>query len=272
MADVSSWTAGASAPVVRPVAGFNARGCWALFGKEVLRFLKIFPQTVLSPVVMSLLFFAVFQVGPKAAGAGDPTYPAFLATGLVMMAVLQNAFFNSAGALILSKIQGNIVDLIMAPLSPVEWTLAYGMAGVVRGLVVGIVSVAALAFFVDLPLASVGVAFFFCVFGSLVMALIGFVVGLWGDSFDAIGTVQNFVIMPATFLSGTFFPISSLPGVWGVVGRCNPFFYLIDGFRYGFLGQAEGSPWVGGVVLLVVTAALFALSVRMVAKGSTIKK
>jgi ABC-2 type transport system permease protein len=265
--------------VLRSFGRFNARGFATLLWKEIYRFLKVYPQTVLAPVVAALLFFTTFSFahpeshGPMQAGGavGGVSYSVFLASGLVMMTIIQNAFFNTSGSLILSKLQGNIVDLVMAPLSPFEWVLAYGLGGVARGLFVGLLTLAVLALVTDLPLLSPLFALIYAVGASLLMSILGFIVGLWGDSFDHIGTVQNFIIMPATFLSGTFFSIAILPPPWGLVSRMNPFFYMIDGFRFGFTGVTEGSLLFGLAFIALMNVVLFWIAYKMVASGMKLK-
>jgi len=260
-------------PRLHEITGTNWRGLWTLTNKEVRRFLKIWMQTVISPLVMTLLFYAVFAVatngGPRMI-EGVP-FARFIIPGLIMMAMAQAAFMNGSASLILSKVQGNIVDLLMAPLSPFELTLGYVLSGLVRGLVVGAVSYGAMALLTPLPFFNVWYALYYAVMGSLMLSLIGVITGVWGRDFDHMGTIQNFIIMPATFLSGTFFSAASLPKAWAWTCTLNPFFYMIDGFRYGFTGHADSGIWGGMAILLFINLALFDIAYWMFARGTNLK-
>ena len=228
-------------------------GLWTLLYKELLRFWKVGMQTILSPLVTTLLYLLIFshvmaahvQVYP---GVG---YTAFLIPGLVMMAMLQNAFANSSSSLIQSKMSGNIVFLLLPPLAYWQFFTAYVAAAIVRGLVVGLgVGLAGLWF---TPVALAGCA---------MLGTLGIITALWADSYDQMATVQNFIILPLTFLSGVFYSIHSLPAFWQALSRYNPFFYLIDGFRYGFFGVSDVSPDLG---LLIVGTCFLALSLATLA-------
>ena len=234
-------------------------GLWTLFYKELLRFWKVSLQTVLSPLVTTLLYLLIFshvlaahvQVYP---GVG---YTAFLIPGLVMMAMLQNAFANSSSSLIQSKMAGNIVFLLLPPLAYWEFFVAYVAAAVVRGLVVGLGVGLAGLWFTSVPLAHPLWIVLFALVGCAMLGAVGIVTALWASGYDQMAAVQNFVIMPLTFLSGVFYSINSLPPFWQALSRYNPFFYLIDGFRYGFFGVSDVSPVLG---LLIVGACFLALS------------
>jgi len=262
-------------PVVSSVRVFglvNWRGLWTLTVKENLRFLKIFPQTVLSPLVMTLLFYAVFVMGVGGAHKiGSVSFINFVIPGLVMMSVAQSAFINTASSLILSKLQNNLVDVLMPPLSPFELTLGYSIAGLVRGVLVGAVSLGVLALLTPLPLYSVPVILYFAVMGALMLSLMGLITGIWGDKFDHLGGIQSFIIMPATFLSGTFFTITSLPEKWQFACLVNPFFYMIDGFRGGFTGVFDGPLWGGIAYLFLINLFLFNVAYWMFARGTGLK-
>ena len=261
------------APAVRHFGLLNWRGMGTLAFKEVHRFLKIPGQTLISPLVMTLLFYAVFAMGmgPQAK-AGNVSFLAFIIPGLIVISMAQSAFMNTAASLILSKIQENIVDVLMAPLGPIELTIGYAFGGVMRGLLVGGLSYGLLSLLTPLPLAHPLIALFFAIMGTLMLSLMGVLTGIWGDKFDHMGAVLNFVIMPATFLSGTFFTIDSLPESWRFVCTMNPFFYLIDGFRYGFTGTADSFLWGGMALLLIVDLVLFTLAYWMFAHGTFLKK
>ena len=239
-------------------------GLWTLFYKELLRFWKVSLQTVLSPLVTTLLYLLIFshvlaehvQVYP---GVG---YTAFLIPGLVMMAMLQNAFANSSSSLIQSKMAGNIVFLLLPPLAYWEFFAAYVAAAVVRGAVVGLGVGLAGLWFAPLVLAHPMWMLAFALSGCAMLGAVGIITALWAGSYDQMAAVQNFVIMPLTFLSGVFYSIHSLPPFWQALSRYNPFFYLIDGFRYGFFGVSDVSPSLG---LLIVGTCFLALSLATLA-------
>ncbi|HBM90907.1 MAG TPA: multidrug ABC transporter permease [Rhodospirillaceae bacterium] len=260
-------------PKVREIGSVNWRGLWTLIVKEVERFVKISIQTIVSPLVMTVLFYAVFSVsmGSGERMVGGVPFLEFLIPGLVIMSMAQSSFFNTASSLILSKLQGNLVDVLMPPLSPLELTIGYALGGVLRGLAVGIVAFAVMSFFYPLNLPHPAFALYFAVMGSLMLSLIGLITGLWGDRFDHLGAIQNFVIMPATFLSGSFFSIQELPKGWDLACTLNPFFYMIDGFRYGFTGHADASVYNGIAFLLIINMALFNVAYWMFNTSSKIK-
>jgi ABC-2 type transport system permease protein len=223
------------------------RGFYTLFYKELLRFWKVGVQTVLAPVLTALLYLLIFShlLGKRVEVYPGVGYGAFLIPGLVMMSVLQNAFANSSSSLIQSKITGNIVFILLAPLSHWELFLAYVGASMVRGVVVGagVYLVAMLVMPAEVPLVYPLWALAFAVLGSGMLGAMGVIAGIWADKFDQMAGFQNFIIMPLTFLSGVFYSIHSLPPFWLAVSHGNPFFYLVDGFRYGFFGVSDVSPW-----------------------------
>ncbi len=241
-------------------------GFVTLLRKELLRFWKVLTQTVAAPVLTALLYLLIFshvleahvQVFP---GVG---YTAFLMPGLIMMSVLQNAFANSSSSLIQSKITGNIVFVLLPPLSHLEFFLAYLIAAMVRGLVVGVGVLLVGLLFTPVEMRHPGWILAFALASSAVFGCIGIIAGIWSDKFDHLAGVQNFVIMPLTFLSGVFYSIHSLPPFWQAVSHVNPVFYMIDGFRYGFFGQGDVDPWLGlavvaPCVLLLALATLWLL-------------
>jgi len=229
-------------------------GARTLLYKEVLRFWKVAFQTVAAPVLTAILYLLIFghvlEDHVKVYGAVG--YTSFLIPGLVMMSVLQNAFANSSSSLIQSKITGNLVFLLVAPLSHWAWFVAYVGASIVRGVVVGAGVMIVTIWFAPLSVANPLWIITFAVLGALMMGALGLVAGLWAEKFDQIAAFQNFIIMPMTFLSGVFYSVGSLPPFWKGVSHLNPFFYMIDGFRHGFFGVSDVSPWTG---LLVVGAA-----------------
>ncbi len=234
-------------------------GFYTLFYKEVLRFTKVLLQTLLAPIVTALLYLLVF--GQALADRVDVfpgvSYTSFLVPGLVMMSVIQNAFANSSSSLIQSKVTGNLVFILLAPLSTVEFFAAFIAAAVVRGLLVGAGILLATVWFVPLPVHNAAAVLAFAVLGAAVLGALGIIAGIWSQKFDQLAGFQNFIILPLSFLSGVFYSIHSLPAFWQVASHLNPFFYMIDGFRYGFFGTADVSPWVS---LAVVGGFLLALS------------
>ena len=230
-----------------------------LLYKEVLRFWKVSFQTVAAPVLSSLLYLLVFAhalAGHVQAFPGV-SYVQFLVPGLAMMAVLQNAFANSSSSIIQSKITGNIVFILLPPMGPLEIFGAYLLAAMVRGLVVGLGVFAATLWLIPIPVAKPLWALAFACVGSGMLGALGIVAGIWSEKFDQLAAFQNFLVMPLTFLAGVFYSVHSLPPFWQAVSHLNPFFYAIDGFRYGFFGQSDVDPATG---LAIATAAFAALS------------
>ncbi|MGF6226666.1 ABC-2 type transport system permease protein [Inquilinus ginsengisoli] len=260
-------------PQPRPIGRINWIGLWTLTAKEVHRFLKVATQTIAAPVVTTLLFYAIFALalgGATRQAAGVP-FLQFLAPGLIMMAMAQNAFANTSSSLMIAKIQGNIVDVLMPPLAPAELAAGYVAGGVVRGLLVGTVTWAAIRIFVPIDPVHPGFVLFHGIAASMMLALLGAIGGIWSEKFDHIAAVTNFVVTPLAFLSGTFYSLDRLPPAWHFVAHLNPFFYMIDGFRYGFIGVSDGTLAIGVLVLLGVNAALLALLLRMLATGYKLK-
>jgi ABC-2 type transport system permease protein len=241
-------------------------GWQALFYKEVLRFWKVGFQTVAAPVITAILYMMIF--GHVLEGSekvyGQVHYTAFLLPGLVMMSVLQNAFANSSSSLVQSKIMGNLVFLLLTPLSHRAWFVAYVGSSVVRGLAVGLGVMLATWWYAQPSLVAPLWILAFGTMGAALLGALGVIAGLWAEKFDQMAAFQNFIIMPMTFLSGVFYSIHSLPAIWQQVSHLNPFFYMIDGFRYGFFGVSDVSPWlslsiVGAALLLVSALALHLL-------------
>lgn len=260
---------------VRRFGAFNWLGIWTLYRKEVMRFLKVATQTVLAPIANSLLFFFIFtQVFGSTRGAmlHGIDYGTFIAPGIIMMGVIQNAFANTTSSLMIAKVQGSLVDVLMPPLSPGELTFCFVAGGATRGLVVALFSVLGLAAFgVDMAPAHLWAAVFFGVGASMLLSLVGIITAIWADKFDQVATITNFVIIPMSMLSGTFFSITALGGIWVEISHWNPFFYIIDGFRYGFIGKADGSVAVGVAVILGLNIALYVTAHRLFASGWKLK-
>ncbi len=235
-------------------------GWQTLFYKEVLRFWKVGFQTVAAPVLTAVLYLLIFGhvLEDKVQVYDSIGYTAFLVPGLVMMSVLQNAFANSSSSLIQSKIMGSLVFVLLTPLSHWSWFVAYVGSSVVRGVLVGLGVFLVTVAFTGVHLVAPLWIVLFAVLGAALLGTLGVIAGLWAEKFDQMAAFQNFLIMPMTFLSGVFYSIHSLPGFWQTVSHLNPFFYMIDGFRYGFFGVSDISPWVSlgivGTALLVVGA------------------
>lgn len=257
----------------RKFGAVNWLGVRTLYLKEVQRFFKVFLQTVIAPAVTTLIFLAIFTLvlgGQDRAVAGVP-FLEFLAPGLVMMAIIQNSFANTASSVLVSKIQGNIVDILMPPLSARELAFALAMGGVTRGVVVGAVICVAMSPVAPMAVSHVWAIAYFTVSAALMLSLVGLVTGIWAGKFDHMATVTNFVIMPLSFLSGTFYSIDLLPDIWRTVSQLNPFFYLIDGVRYGFIGRADGSLGAGVAVTMLLNLGLWTLCHRMLRSGYKLK-
>jgi ABC-2 type transport system permease protein len=244
-----------------------------LFVKEVRRFLKVYFQTVLAPVVTTLLFLAIFALatGQGRASVGGVPYEQFLAPGLIMMAITQNAFANTSSSLIIAKVQGNIVDLLMPPLSPLEQTVAVAMGGVARGLLVGAAVLAAMLFFIPMHVASMPLVLFHALAASLLLSLLGMAGGIWAEKFDHLASVTNFIITPLSFLSGTFYSVERLPALVRTAAKLDPFFYMIDGFRAGFIGHSDGDITTGLIVMTGANLVMGVVSYRMFKSGYKLK-
>ncbi|ASD26714.1 ABC transporter permease [Brevundimonas diminuta] len=245
-------------PQPRRYDGINWVGLRTLYLKEVRRFWKVGAQTVAAPVVTTLLYMMVFVVALKGARPplhGTP-FAEFVAPGLIMMAILQNAFANASSSLIQAKIMGTATDFLTPPLSPLELTVGFTLGAGTRGVAVGLVTAICVMPFAKLGLANIALIVWFGLIASLLMGMVGVLAGLWSEKFDHLSAVQNFVVMPMTFLSGTFYLVDSLPEPFASISKFNPFFYLIDGFRAGFIGHAEGSLMVGVVMSAVLTVVM----------------
>lgn len=251
----------------------NTLGLKTLIEREVRRFLNVWTQTVLAPVMTSILFMTVFTMafGAHRGEVHGVPFVQFLAPGILMMVVIQNAFANTSSSLMISKIQGNIVDTLMPPLSAGEILTGYIAGGVVRGLVC-----ATAVMVVIFPWAGIWPAhplwmLWFALAGSVMLSLLGLLAATLAEKFDQMSAITNFVITPLSFLSGTFYSVEALPGVFHAISHANPFFFLIDGFRYGALGVGDADPWVGFAVSVAVSAALGALAWRWLATGFRLK-
>ncbi len=251
----------------------NLIGLWTLYQKEVRRILKVPGQTIAAPLVTTLMFLLVFSVALGRSGreiAGVP-FLAFLAPGLIMMAIIQNAFANTSSSIMIGKIQGNIVDILMPPLRSSELLFAIVAGGVTRGLLVAAVVIVCMLAVVELRVTSLPLVLFYILSGSLMLSLLGFLSGLWAERFDQMAAVTNFFVTPLSFLSGTFYSISQLPDTVHAIALANPFFYLIDGLRFGFIGQGDGSIPIGMAVITAMNVGLWLLAHHLLCVGYRLK-
>ena len=244
-----------------------------LFKKEVTRFFKVGIQTVVGPAISSLLFLAVFSLalGRSVNTINGIDLPIFIAPGLIMMTMLQNSFANGASSIGQAKFQGNIVDILMAPLNNLELTIGYISGSIARGIVCGLVTFIAIYVFIPIKIYSYSALIFYTFTGCLMMGSLGTMVGIWADKWDQQQGVTNFIVLPLTFLSGTFYSISKLPVFWQKFALYNPFFYNIDGFRYAFIGKSDTSLIFGSIILIIVNIFLVYLCFLMFQKGYKLK-
>ena len=255
------------------MSSYNYLCFLTLVKKEVLRFLKVGIQTIIGPAISSLLFLAVFSLalGKSIDSINGIELPYFIASGLIMMTMLQNSFANSASSIGQSKFQGNIIDVLMAPLNNIELTLGYIIGSVFRGLICGIVTFLGIQFFIPLQIYSINALIFFTFSGCIMMGSLGTIVGIWADKWDQQQGITNFIVLPLTFLSGTFYSISRLPEFWQTISSFNPFFYNIDGFRYALTGVSDSSLYYGIIFLTIINIILILFCYLMFRRGYKIK-
>ena len=248
-------------------------GFQTLLFKETLRFWKVATQTVAAPVLTAMLYLLIFGhvLEGRVNMLAGVSYTAFLSPGLVMMSVLQNAFANSSSSLIQSKITGNLVFILLPPLSHWEIISAYVLASVVRGLAVGLGVFLVTIWFTDMSFVAPVWIIVFALLGAAILGTMGLIAGIWAEKFDQLAAFQNFLIVPATFLSGVFYSIKSLPPFWQAVSHLNPFFYMIDGFRHGFFGQSDVSPWTSLAIASVFFALLAAIAINLLKRGYNLR-
>ena len=260
-------------PAPREYPGVNWVGFRTLYMREVRRFWKVATQTLAAPVVTALLYMMVFVVaaqGVRPPVHGTP-FATFIAPGLIMMAMLNNAFANSSSSLLQAKVNGQMVDFLTPPLTPMELVAAFTLGAATRGVLVGAVTWLAVLPFAKVPLVHPWAVIFFGLGAALIMAALGIMAGLWSEKFDQMAAIGNFIIMPLSFLSGTFYLVERLPEPFRTASHFNPFFYMIDGFRYGFIGHAEGSLWVGAGMVIGLVICLTSVSLLMFETGYKIK-
>lgn len=252
----------------------NLIGLWTLVEKEIIRFAGVYMQAIIAPVITALLYYTIFALafgGADHALVGGVPFLEFLAPGLIMMTMVQNAFVNSSSSLVISKIQGSIVDVFMPPLSPFEIFMGYVLGAAARGLAVGVLAWVAMVVFASVSIDNVFIVVLFAVLGNFMLGSLGIMAGIWADKFDQIATVSNFIVTPLAFLSGTFYSIQSLPEFWQFLAKFNPFYYMIDGFRSGFVGSGDTSVLVGAGLLLAINILLGWAILTMLRTGYKIK-
>ncbi len=260
-------------PQPRNIGAVNWLGLWTLYSKEVRRFLKVHFQTVLAPVANSLLLMMVFSlaIGANREPINGVEFTSFLAPGLVMLGILNNSFANSSSSLISAKMMGNHIDWMMPPLSPSELAAAFIGGAVTRGVLVAAVTAVAIAPFVDMSISHLWAVLYFGLSAAAMLAMVGVVAGLWAEKFDHLAVITNFVIMPLAFLSGTFYSVDILPEPFRSISHANPVFFMIDGFRYGFIGEADSNLLVGAVVCLGINIALLIAAMMILRTGWRLK-
>ena len=258
---------------VRHFGYFNYIGAYHLYYKEVNRFLIVWAQTIFSPLSSGLLFLFVLTtaIGDERSQVFGFSYIIFLAPGLIAMQIIQPPFAHSSSSIMMGKMQLTIVDILFAPLSALEVTLAIILAAVTRSLIIILVSIIIFLIFIDLPIKNIPLICFYAIISSFILGSVGFCCGLWADKFDNMATITNFLITPLAFLSGTFYSIEKLPLSLQMISKANPFFYMIDGFRYGFLGVSDGSIFFGSIYLIILAFFSWLLSYYLFKIGYKIK-
>ena len=256
------------------IFGFiNWIGFKSLWLKECNRFMVVWQQTLLSPLVSSLLFLSVLSLalGNDKGDVLGHSFMSFLAPGLIAMSILTQSFSHSVSSLMIGKIQGNIVDMLYAPLSSLEVSMAIILAALTRSFLIAIISIGVFSLIVKMPMNNILFIFIFGFLNAFILGSLGFITGLWAEKFDHTATITNFVITPLSFLSGVFYSIDKLPNFFQTISHINPFFYMIDGFRYGFLGKSDGSISVGLIYLIILSIVMWYVAFSLYKKGYKIK-
>ena len=251
----------------------NWIGFKSLWFKECNRFMAVWQQTLLSPLVSSLLFLSVLSLalGNERGDVLGHSFMSFLAPGLIAMSILTQSFSHSVSSLMIGKIQGNIVDMLYAPLSALEVSMAIILAALTRSFLIAIISIGVFSLIVEMPINNILFIFIFGFLSAFILGSLGFIAGLWAEKFDHTATVTNFIITPLSFLSGVFYSIEKLPNFFQTISHINPFFYMIDGFRYGFLGKSDGSINVGLIYLTILSVTMWYVAFFLYKKGYKIK-
>ena len=257
----------------RRFGSINWIGAWTLYKKEVFRFLIVWIQTIFSPLISSLLFLLVLSlaIGADRGDVLGVPFITFLAPGLISMQVIQQSFSHSSSSFMIGKIQGNIVDILYAPLSPAEVTISISLAAVTRSIIIAVVTIITFKFIINLEITNYFLLIFFTLLSAFILGNIGIIAGLWAEKFDHMATVTNFVIVPLSFLSGTFYSIERLPEFLQTISKVNPFFYMIDGFRYSFIGTSDGSISIGLTYLTALSFVSWFVCYLLYKKGYKIK-
>ncbi len=253
--------------------GINWVGAYTLYLKETLRFLSVFGQTVIGPIITAILFLLVISLalGEDRPNVLGVTFIEFLAPGLIAMQVIQQAFSHSSSSLLMGKVMGNIVDLIGAPLSAAEVTLAIIFASITRSLIISIISIILFSLVIEIEIKHYLIFFTYLFLSSFIMGAVGFIAGLWADKFDNMATVTNFIIVPLSFLSGTFYSVERLPNFLNLLSQYNPFFHMIDGFRYSFINNMDGSIKFGLIYLIILSITTWFIAYKLYKIGYKIK-
>lgn len=251
----------------------NWVGVWTLYCKEVRRFMKVYNQTLLAPIVNALLLLAIFSLalGERVSHIEGVPFHLFMASGLIIMSVVQQAFANTSSAFIMGKILGTIIDYLMPPISAGEMIFCMVMGGITRGVVIGILVTTVVSFFVPLEIHHLGWMIFYVVIASAMLSLLGLLAGVFADTFDQMAAITSYIITPLSFLSGTFYSVKNLPGAWYAISHYNPFFYMIDGFRYSITGYSDGSIQTGAIVLVSCTFVLWCVVYALISSGYKLK-
>ncbi len=255
------------------ISDINYYGAWNLFKKETLRFLKVYHQTILSPVINALLLLAIFSlaIGDRLKDINDIDFKVFMAPGLIIMAAMQNAFANTSSSFVMGKVLGHIIDYLIPPISSNEILVAMVSGAALRGIMVGIAAFCAIYIFVPMSFHDFGYAVFCLIFATMFLGLLGMLCGIVSETFDHMSAITSYLITPLTFLSGTFYSVHNLPEFWQKIAYCNPFFYMIDGFRYGLTGYMDGNKETGIIVMLSVNIILWIIISAMLKRGYKIK-
>ena len=258
---------------VREFQRGNKVGVSAFVRKEVMRFISVYMQTIVAPVVTTFLFYTVFSLalGGDSRTMNNMPYMAFVLPGLIMMAMAQNAFANASSSIMIAKVQGSIVDVLMPPLSYLEIFLGYTVGAILRGVMIGAVCIVVFAVVIGYMPQSPLILLAFSILGTSMLGVIGILGGIWAERFDHLATVTNFIITPLTFLSGTFYSLEQLSGIWKTLAYINPFFHMIDGFRAGMTGVSEANIWISLLALVFTNLVLIFITLRVLKTGYKLK-
>jgi len=258
---------------LKGIGAVNWIGLITLTKREIMRFIKIYMQTIIGPALTTLLFLIIFSIalGRSSKLVGEIPFLEFLGPGLIIMSMIQNSFGNSSSSLLSAKVAGNISDFLMPPFTPFEFTSAFLIGSIARGLLVGIASVALIITLVPIKVYDLVALVYFSFISCSIMGLVGIISGIWADKFDQMAAITNFLVTPLALLSGTFYSISNLPTTFYLVSQLNPFFYMIDGFRYSLIGYSDANIIVGATVLFILNLVLFLTTIVIIKKGYRLK-